>query len=131
MNSNICVFSLTYHEITEDPRVLKQARALCSGGYDVHVFCDFSEGLPEEEEMAGVKINRFRCFDQTGGGCHNLDNLSFLSSAFPELRKRYIPFAIACDARRTYERTYSDARLLKSFYKNHSGWSRFQRKVRH
>jgi len=131
MNSNKCVFSLTYHEVTQDPRVLKQARALSSGGYNVHVFCDFPQGLPQEDHIDGVNIKRFRCFDQTGGGHHILENLDFLSSALPQIQKRYIPFANACDAMRIYERTDSDVRLFKSYYKKYSGWPRFHRKVQH
>lgn len=56
---NTEVISLNYHEVTEDPRVFKQARSLVSNGYNVTVLCDWKDGFVQKEQIDGVNIHRF------------------------------------------------------------------------
>lgn len=89
------IVSLTYHEITQDPRVLKEARALHSAGYDVHVFCDWPEGFPEHDEIDGVQVTRFRCFGYEHATPAALEDMAFLDRSRDALAERYLPFAHA------------------------------------
>ncbi|WP_319545864.1 glycosyltransferase [Ruegeria conchae] len=95
------IISLTYHEITQDARVLKQARVLRNAGYDVNVYCDWPEGLPEHDEIDGVKITRFECYSSKNARADILDKLTFLNRSKDEIRKRYLPFAKSVEALET------------------------------
>lgn len=92
------IISLTYHEITQDPRVLKQARVLRNAGYDVNVFCDWPEGMPQHDDIDGVQITRFECYGSKKARPGILDDLSFLNRSKDEIKKRYLPVARAAEA---------------------------------
>lgn len=91
------IISLTYHEITQDPRVLKEARVLQQSGFDVHVFCDWPQDLPEFDDIDGVQITRFRCYHHGAVTTAALDEMSFLDRSLDDVTKRYVPYAIACE----------------------------------
>ena len=57
--STIRIWSLNYHEVTQDPRVLKQARVLRKHGFNVRVLCDAPAGLPLTDKVNGIDITRF------------------------------------------------------------------------
>lgn len=135
-NGSPCIVSLNYHEATKDPRVMKQARSLVQAGCEVHVICDWPSGYPKTEEIDGVKIHRFRCFDPTGASSRFLDSLDFLDKTRPIVHQIYRPFAEAADARRQYyekfEKLGLDHQALdKSYYKKFSGAERIRKKLRH
>ena len=46
------------NEFTTDYRVFREATALVQAGYDVTVFCVHRDGLPREQEKAGVHVRR-------------------------------------------------------------------------
>jgi len=46
------------NEFTTDYRVFREASALVKAGYDVTIFCVWREGLPRQEEKAGIHIRR-------------------------------------------------------------------------
>jgi glycosyltransferase involved in cell wall biosynthesis len=87
------VYSLNYHEVTKDPRVMKQARALVAAGYDVTVFCDWPDGMPEKEVIDGVKIVRFHCFSHENIARDTLDNFKFLKRSRPVIGEAFNNFA--------------------------------------
>lgn len=91
------IVSLTYHEITRDPRVLKEARALEQAGYDVTVFCDWPKGLPQHDDIDGVKIRRFECYDFAGVTKSVLEEMRFLNHARAAIEERFLPYARACE----------------------------------
>ncbi len=49
---------LNYHEITEDPRVLKECKALTERGVDVTVICALDQGQLEREQLGSLNIHR-------------------------------------------------------------------------
>ncbi|MEM9576558.1 MAG: glycosyltransferase [Pseudomonadota bacterium] len=91
------IISLTYHEITADPRVLKQARVLQKAGYKVHVFCDWSKGMPQHDDIDGVEITRFRCYHPSGVTREAFEEMTFLKRSRDEIARRYLPYAAACE----------------------------------
>lgn len=91
------IISLTYHEISKDPRVLKQARALQSAGYDVHVFCDWPNELPQHESIDGVRITRFQWNSPQKVTTAFFHDQDYFVHARDELAKRFLPFAEACE----------------------------------
>ncbi|MCC5960521.1 MAG: glycosyltransferase family 4 protein [Rhodobacteraceae bacterium] len=128
------IISLTYHEITEDPRVLKQARVLRKAGYDVSVFCDWPDELPQHDEIDGIQITRFRCFSPDGVSTDFFDDLTFLDQSRGELAKRYLPYAQSCEYIKQVDRFLEgllgpDAmrRSHSTYFKEKSGWERKRR----
>ena len=77
------IFSLNYHEITEDPRVFKQARSLTDLGHDVTVFCDLKPGFREEETLHGVGIRRFAWRNLSKLNSRGLAHLRVFAQSFP------------------------------------------------
>lgn len=49
---------LNYHEVTKDPRVLKECNALAARGVKVEVICALEEGAPSNEQVGDVSITR-------------------------------------------------------------------------
>jgi glycosyltransferase involved in cell wall biosynthesis len=128
------VISLCYHEITADPRVMKEAQALQAGGYDVHVFCDWPDGRPEYEEIDGLKITRFKVYSSGNISATDLDLFPFLQRSRAALTHRFLPYAEAAESLRAYkpmleERFGPDvlARTQSSYYKSVSGAERSRR----
>lgn len=128
------IISLTYHEITADPRVLKQARVLRQAGYDVNVFCDWPEGLPQFDDIDGIQITRFRCFAPDGVTTNFLDDLTFLDQSRSELAKRYLPYAQACDYMKQVQWIFGELlgpdvmhRSRSAYFKEKTGWERKRR----
>ncbi|WP_282128809.1 glycosyltransferase family 4 protein [Roseobacter litoralis] len=128
------IISLTYHEITQDPRVLKQARVLQQSGYDVHVFCDWPDGLPEYDDIDGVQVTRFRCYHHGGVTAAAMAEMGFLDRSRDEVAKRYIPYAKACEhleeARPFLERKYGVGcirRAQSTYFKECTGPTRLKR----
>lgn len=128
------IISLTYHEITADPRVLKQARVLRQAGYDVNVFCDWPEGLPQFDDIDGIQITRFRCFAPDGVTTNFLDDLTFLDQSRSELAKRYLPYAQACEYMKQVQRIFEELlgpdamhRSRSAYFKEKTGWERKRR----
>lgn len=130
------IVSLTYHEITADARVLKEARALKAAGYDVHILCDRPDGFPEQDEIDGILITRFRCFGMQGVATAAFHEMSFLRQSKETVAGRYLPYAKACENMgefRTWleDRFGRDAfeRMQSSYYKMHRGRRRMARQL--
>ncbi len=132
------VFCLTYHEITADARVLKEARALQAAGHNVHIFCDWPGGLPQEEVIDGIRITRFNW-----QSCENiteklLERFSFMERTSVQVEQRVVPYvesAIQLNSLKTWLKTFltdEDVQKLDPmYYKNFGGDERRARKLVH
>ena len=131
------IISLTYHEITEDPRVLKQARALAAAGHDVTVFCEWPDGRPEREIIDGVAIRRFHVYSDGPVSREAFAGVDFLEAARPAVMERLEPYLAAADRLSALERLgaghplLTDRRGSPEYYKSHRGAGRIARKVEH
>jgi glycosyltransferase involved in cell wall biosynthesis len=106
------VFSLNYHEITEDPRVFKQARSLTDLGHDVTVFCDLKPGFPEEETLHGVRIRRFAWRDLAEVNAEGLAHLRGFARSYPIVEERLERILELLNLRDKLVKTLRDAHLL-------------------
>ncbi len=132
------VFCLTYHEITADARVLKEARALHAAGHNVHIFCDWPGGLPQEDSIDGIRITRFNW-----QSCDNiteklLKRFSFMERTSAQVEQRVVPYvesAIQLNSLKTWLKTFltdEDVQKLDPmYYKNFGGDERRARKLVH
>ena len=77
------VLVLNYHEVTEDPRVLKQSRGLVNAGHDVTVFCDLKPGFAKQETDDGLRIERFVWSDASDVRASDLALLRLFTRAYP------------------------------------------------
>ncbi len=57
------IWSLNYHEVLDDARVLKQARVLATAGHNLTVFSHFPEGRSKFQAIDGFNIHRFDWLD--------------------------------------------------------------------
>jgi glycosyltransferase involved in cell wall biosynthesis len=132
-NGKLRVICLGFQEVTADARVMKEARALARIGHDVQVFCDWPSGHSAEDYIQGVRINRFRCFDFAEVDVEFVKTLDFLKQSFPEVSKRYFPFAGACIKFRFLGEIYGldYAKLPKWHYKRFKGAERLKKKLDH
>ena len=107
------VLSLNYHEVTQDARVFKQARALARRGYEVAVICRLLDGFEAIDHVEGVAIHRFDCFDHEHATLDALDLLPFLETSRALVAERYLPYAEAARARAatTHRREALQARI--------------------
>ena len=88
------ILILNYHEVTEDPRVFKQARALVNAGHYVYVMCRWLAGYPRLDKVDGVRICRFDCFSPSHVSQRDLASFWVLQSSLGEVRARYITYAV-------------------------------------
>ncbi len=128
------IISLTYHEITADPRVLKQARVLQKNGYAVNVFCDLPEGMPEHDTIDGVEVTRFRCYHPSGVTKAAFDEMNFLNQAREAVARKFLPYARECqrleEMRPFLQQKFGDdvlERAQSSYFKQSSGSERKRR----
>ncbi len=132
------VFCLTYHEITADARVLKEARALQAAGHNVHIFCDWPGGMPQEDSIDGIRITRFNWQSSEHITSDMLKRFFFVDRVSDEVDKRVLPY-IKSAARLNrlkskFREFLSDEEVLKldpMYYKNYSGRERRKRKFAH
>lgn len=122
------VVSLNYHEVTRDPRVMKQARALADAGYDMHVFCDHPEGTARNEGIEGVTVHRFRVFDPRNIRSGWEDRCGFMPRSFATIRDKIGPVTRALQAEQTLSGQDLPDHLLRAHYTQHSGAERRKRK---
>lgn len=126
------IISLTYHEITEDPRILKQARALVQGGYNVTVYSNWISDLPQYQEINGVQIVRFDAFSPTTLRPEALSELDFLKKSRDELERRFMSFATKYADLNRFESAL-DPEIMEqaapSYYQNLRGIKRLRRKL--
>lgn len=87
------ILVLNYHELTEDARVFKQARALASKGHYVYGVCRWLDGYPKLDNIEGIRISRFHCFSHDHVSRSELAKFFFLESSFKHVRKRFLPYA--------------------------------------
>lgn len=132
------VFSLTYHEITKDPRVLKEARALKAAGHDVHIFCDWAAGLPQHDEIDGIRVTRFDWQSPEHINTRTLDRYPFLNRVMPEVENRFVPYAEHAEEFHRVQSLFAQhfsaqdvARLDPKYYKKYKGIERIRRKRAH
>ena len=107
------VLSLNYHEVTQDARVFKQARALARRGHEIAVMCRLLDGFEAVERVEGVAIHRFDCFDHEHATPNALDLLPFLETSRALVAERYLPYAEAARERAatTHRREALQARI--------------------
>ena len=130
------IISLTYHEITQDPRVLKEARALRAAGHDVEILCDWPADLPEKDAIDGIAITRFRCFGMDDVTTAAFHEMTFLDRSRDVLARRYLPYAEACEIIRKLRPWLEEQfgpqvfkRMESSWYKRHKGRQRLVRRL--
>ena len=91
------VLSLNYHEVTEDARVFKQARALVARGHRVAVMCRRLADRERTESVDGVEVVRFECFSHDRVRETDPDLFPFLQASRPLMEARYLPYARAAE----------------------------------
>lgn len=130
------VWSLNYHEVTQDPRVFKQARALTAAGYDVRVLSDRADAVPLNEAIDGVEITRFDWADYTKLTQTDSDMFAFASDAFDFFRSEFDTLVQCADAIRDIVASYpelqdelTDLRNFKNYYRNAEGAERESRQT--
>ena len=83
------VFSLVANAGTNDARVMKQARALVEGGYDVTLYGGTVKGFPQKEVVDGIKIHRFDCYNTEGVTLEELLEVAiFVPHVMPTIKER-------------------------------------------
>ncbi len=132
------VFCLTYHEITADARVLKEARALHSAGHNVHIFCDWPGGLPQKDVIDGIRITRFNWQSSENITSDMLKRFFFMDRVSDEVEQRLVPYieaAARLNELKSWFRAYfteEEVQMLDPMhYKNHIGNERRARKFAH
>lgn len=123
------VVSLNYHEVTQDPRVMKQARALSAAGFDVHVFCDLPEGRAGRETVDGIEVHRFAVLDPRNLADGWADRHDFLVRSGPAIHDRIGRLHAAISAARRTEGAELPDHLFRSSYLQSRGKVRLQRKA--
>ena len=86
------VCSLTYHEITQDPRVFKQALALRKRGYRVTVLCVASPNRPNTEEIEGIEVRRFDAYGPDGASYEALAEVDYMDASRTGVMERLGPY---------------------------------------
>src|SRR5215475_11200232 len=99
MNGNTtrrCVLMIAYTNYQTDPRVIREAEAAVSGGFDVDFIALRRQGEPAEEMVRGVRVLRLNQTRYRGGGVikYVLSYLEFffrclIKTTFLQLKKRY------------------------------------------
>lgn len=136
------VFCLTYHEITADARVLKEARALHSAGHKVHIFCDWPGGLPQEDCIDGIRVTRFNWQSSEHIREDTLTRFFFVDRVSSEVERRVVPYvekAAQLNALKSWLResiTDEETQMLdpmyyKSYSKSDNARERRKRKFAH
>lgn len=129
-NRGSTVLLLGFQEAKQDARVMKQARALVEAGYEVHLFCDWLKGYPRTENVDGVVVHRFGCFDPSEASPEILETLDFFCEALPYVHEKYGPFIKSCESRRWVVENFGLG-FFKSFYKQARGFTRIKRKTQY
>ncbi|WP_299987524.1 glycosyltransferase family 4 protein [uncultured Ruegeria sp.] len=132
------VFCLTYHEITADARVLKEARAVRSAGHNVHIFCDWPGGLPQEDSIDGIRVTRFNWQSSDHITDETLNRFFFVDRISNEIGQRVTPYieaAIQLNAAKSKFRAFlteEEMQILDPMYYKHCiGRERRVRKFAH
>ncbi len=134
---------LCYHEVTEDPRVLKECLALANSGVEIVVACAQNEGTPERECIGLLDVHRFPWMQSGAITLEYIESLRQLKRSYPYIEQRFAPFL---ETAATYKAAavFSDdiaalkTRVLGSkeavfdtrAYKKLKGWKRLIRKLR-
>ncbi|WP_420860553.1 glycosyltransferase family 4 protein [Algirhabdus cladophorae] len=130
------VVTLTYHEITQDPRVFKQARALVEAGHQVHAFCAQLPGFVATETVQGIKITRFDWEASDWVRPDSLADFPFLKRSKQVATELFEPFAQS--ATRFHQKKAGLAELITpqdwekldlGYYKKFKGKERKTRKA--
>jgi len=79
------ILSLTYHEVTRDPRVFKQAKALAAAGHNVVVVSAQLGNMRSEDVIDGVQIIRLNLFDEAKDLHHRMEDLFYLERSKTEI----------------------------------------------
>lgn len=129
--STIRIWSLNYHEVTQDPRVLKQARVLHKHGFNVRVLCDAPAGLPLTDKVNGIDITRFDWSNFASLQPTDVKLFDFLKKSKSIVLPMFEPLVREAERLRSFEQVPMDAqifledtRLHKSYYQNARGLAR-------
>ncbi len=132
------IFCLTYHEITADARVLKEARALHAAGHKVRIFCDWPGGLPQEDDIDGIRVTRFNWQSPEHISEDMLQRFFFLERVSSEVELRVKPYVEAAanlnELKAWFSAYFTDEEvqmLDPMYYKTHDGRERRKRKFAH
>lgn len=119
------VWSLNYHELTRDPRVLKQARVLSEAGYDVRVLCDAPPDLPTSDQLDEIKISRFDWASYEKLEPSDIGQFDFLTRSsstvipmFEALVRSSGRLSSIKKAHLAADKTLTDAKLYKAYYRD-------------
>ncbi len=133
------VLSLTYHEILEDARILRQARALTAAGHTVTVASDWPKDRRQTQTVDGIDIYRFKWRETDQLQPAEWEMFDFLDSARPAMDARIRPFFDLCQRLRELNARKAEvvanvpnaAALDRSYYREHEGFARLRRKLSH
>ena len=134
----VSILVLTYHEITEDPRVFKQARALAKAGHSITAISDRPEGYAAAETCEGIDVKRVVAFDPWAMKPDDMEfTLDYVRSG-PKSRELLTPLLTHTFTRPYYppisarlKEVLEAPRFQKAYYRNASGLSRMRRKAEH
>ncbi|MEL7213738.1 MAG: glycosyltransferase family 4 protein [Pseudomonadota bacterium] len=129
------VWSLNYHEVLSDPRVMKQAEALNEAGYDVSVYCDQPRGMASRETVEGIRICRFNWRNFEVLSDRSARDFSFLGDSYKPFENHFEELVkCSLELRRLRESNADLGKLLtrpeyfKSYYRDMPA---SERKLRH
>ncbi len=137
------IWSLNYHEVLEDARVLKQARVLAGAGHDVTVFSHFPEGRPKFQKLDRINIQRFAWADFASLRDSDKQAFEFLEPSCHSLLANFSTLVDQAEQLRSIEHAMAEREQLignlngpvsvykPSYYQQHSGLKRLRRKIRH
>ncbi len=118
--------------------MLKEARALHAAGHNVHIFCDWPGGLPQEDSIDGIRVTRFNWQSSEHISEDTLNRFFFVDRVAGEVERRFVPYvekATQLNALKSWFREFlsdEEVQMLDPmFYKNFSGRERRARKFAH
>ncbi|SDX00531.1 Glycosyltransferase involved in cell wall bisynthesis [Ruegeria halocynthiae] len=122
--------------------MLKEARALHSAGHNVHIFCDWPGGLPQEDSIDGIRVTRFNWQSSEHISEDTLKHFFFVNLVSSEVERRVVPYVEAASQLNTLKSWFGaflsdeeiqmlDPMYYKSYSKTHSGRERRARKFAH
>lgn len=120
---------LTYHEITGDPRVMKECLSLAGAGIDVTVICARLQDAPEREMLGNLDVRRIE-WDAFGNLTKELvEQTSEMKRSHEFLRERLEPLL---EQNRLLEVQRNPVGPLSKLleYKKYTGFERIYRKYR-
>ena len=84
---------LNYHEVTKDPRVLKECSSLADRGVGVTVVCALEPGFEMREKTGDIDVRRIAWTATSDVSADYVESLRSFEKAYPIIHEKLMPFA--------------------------------------